>query len=111
MMIFAVNGEEYLSEVSCIARYGTPAAEPIGMCLRKLFDTKSARLCMSVGRRVPPFLEGVDGRGPRGRRTPLAVWPRTGGARMMRHAPTKTTWHEVVTALAVMGIIIFLFLV
>jgi hypothetical protein len=30
---------------------------------------------------------------------------------MMRHAPTKTTWHEVVTALAVMGIITFLFLV
>ncbi len=30
---------------------------------------------------------------------------------MMRHAPTKTTWHEVVTPLGVMGIIIFLFLV
>jgi hypothetical protein len=29
---------------------------------------------------------------------------------MNYHAPTKTTWHEVVTALAVMGIITFLFL-
>jgi hypothetical protein len=30
---------------------------------------------------------------------------------MMRHAPTKTTWHEVVTALTVMGTVIFLFIV
>jgi hypothetical protein len=30
---------------------------------------------------------------------------------MNNHTPMKTTWHEVVTALAVMGIIIFLFLV
>jgi hypothetical protein len=30
---------------------------------------------------------------------------------MRHHAPLKTTWHAVVTALAVMGIIIVLFLV
>jgi len=52
-----------------------------------------------------------QGRGSRGRRTPLAVWPCAGGRRMMRQAPMKTAWHEVVTALAVMGLITFLFLV
>jgi hypothetical protein len=49
--------------------------------------------------------------GRRGGRTPLVVWPRAGGAHMMHRAPMKAACHGVVTALAVMGIVIFLFLV
>jgi hypothetical protein len=52
-----------------------------------------------------------QGRGSRGRRTPLAVWPCAGGRRVTHQAPMETAWHEMVTALAVMGSVIVLFLV
>jgi hypothetical protein len=43
-------------------------------------------------------------------RSVVLVRQRTGGIQTMHHEPVETTWSEVVTALAVLGIITFLLL-